>query len=97
MLEHFVPEDDKQNDSDLHKKARTLSMEPVYTEDDKVFTAQEIRNAVASLGDKRAPGEDGITGEIYKDALKLFPTYITAIYNGCLNKGHSQQDGRAQR
>ena len=87
MLEHFAPEDDQHDDSYLHKQARTLSMEPIYTEDDKEFTVQEIRNAVASLGDKKVPGEDGIRGEIYKDAFKLFPNYITSLYNGCLKQG----------
>lgn len=87
MLEHFAPEDNQHDDSDLHKQARTLSMEPIYTEDDKEFTVQEIRNAVTSLGEKKAPGVDGITAEIYKGAFKLFPNYITALYNECLKKG----------
>jgi len=39
------------------------------------------------LGNKKAPGEDGITGEIYKSAFEIFPRYITAMYNGCLNRG----------
>jgi hypothetical protein len=39
------------------------------------------------LGGKKGTGEDGITGEIYKDAFKLFPNYITALYNGCLKQG----------
>ena len=40
------------------------------------------------MGNKKAPGEDGITGEIYiyKSAFEIFPRYITAIYNGCLNR-----------
>jgi hypothetical protein len=87
MLEHFAPEDNQHDDSDLHKLARTLSMEPIYTEDDKEFTVQEIRHEVTRLGDKKAPGVDGITGEIYKDAFKMFPNYITALYNGCLRQG----------
>jgi hypothetical protein len=86
-LEHFAPEDNQHDDSDLHKQARTLSTELIYTEDDKEFTVQEIRNAVASLGAKKAPGVDSITGEIYKDAFKLFLNYITTLYNGCLRQG----------
>jgi len=39
------------------------------------------------MGNKKAPGEDGITGEIYKSAFEIFPSYITAIYNGCLKRG----------
>jgi hypothetical protein len=87
MLKHFAPEDNQHDNSDLHKQARTLSMEPIYTEDDKEFTAQEIRNAVTSLEEKKAPGVDGITGEIYKGAFKLFPNYITALYSGCFRQG----------
>jgi len=36
---------------------------------------------------KKAPGEDGISGEIYKSAFESFPSYITAIFNGCLKRG----------
>jgi len=36
---------------------------------------------------KKAPGEDGITGEVYKSAFEVFPRYITAMYNGCLQRG----------
>jgi len=39
------------------------------------------------LGNKKAPGEDRIKGEIYKSAFEIFPRYITAIYNCCLNRG----------
>jgi len=39
------------------------------------------------LGNKKAPGEDGFKGEIYKSACKIFSRYITAMYNGCLNRG----------
>jgi hypothetical protein len=36
---------------------------------------------------KKAPGADGITGEIYKGTFIIFPNYITALYNGCLRQG----------
>jgi len=86
-LDHFAPEDSQHDDTDLHKQARILAMEPICMEDDKEFTTQEIRNAISSLGERNAPVIDGITGEIFKDAFKLFPNYITAIYNGCLRQG----------
>ena len=86
MLEHFTPEDDNKDD-DIHRRARAQSQLPIGTDDDKEFTALEIRNAIESLGNKKAPGEDGITGEIYKSAFEIFPSYLTAIYNGCLNRG----------
>jgi hypothetical protein len=62
MWYHFAPEDSQHDDTDLHKQARTLAMEPIYKEDDKEFTTQEIRNAVSSLGERKTPGVDGITG-----------------------------------
>jgi hypothetical protein len=39
------------------------------------------------VNNKKAPGEDGITGEIFKQTFKTFPKYITAMYNVCLRKG----------
>jgi hypothetical protein len=87
MLEHFTPEDNQNDDSDYHKQVRTQSPEPTDTADDKDFTVDEIKNAVASMGNKKAPGEDGITGEIYKSTFVILPRYITAIYNGCLRRG----------
>jgi len=85
MLEQFAPEDIHDDDSEAHKQVRFLSDEPV--EDDKDFTVGEIRNAVASMGNKKAPGEGGITGENYVSAFDMLPNYITALYNGCLRRG----------
>ena len=64
MLEQFAPEGNYNDESDTHKQARILSQELVDTEDDKDFTVGEIRNAVASMLNKKAPGQDGITCEI---------------------------------
>ena len=47
----------------------------------------EVRDVVKSMNSKKAPEEDGITGEIFKQAFETFKKYITAIYNGCLRKG----------
>ena len=52
-----------------------------------IFTEQEIKNAVASVGHNKAPREDGITSEIFKSVVDILPGYITAIYNGCLRSG----------
>jgi len=45
----------------------------VDTADDKEFTLEEIWNEIESMGNKKAPGEDGITGEILKVPSKIFP------------------------
>ena len=57
------------------------------TADDKDFALEEIRNAVESMGNKKASGEDRITSEIYKSTFEIFPSYITAMYNGCSRRG----------
>jgi hypothetical protein len=87
MLEYFAPEDTENDDTDFHKQARTQRQEPVDATDDKDFILEEIRNAIESMGNKKAPGEDGIKGEIYKSTFETFASYITALYNGCLRRG----------
>jgi hypothetical protein len=57
------------------------SHELVDTANDKDFTVEEIKNVVASMGFKKAPGEDGITGEIYKSTFEILLSYITDMYN----------------
>ena len=87
MLEHFTQKDKENDDTDYHKQARTQSHEPVDMANDKDFTIEEIRNAVESMGNKKAPGEEGITGKIYRSTFEIFPSYITALYSGCLRRG----------
>ena len=84
MLKHFTPEDNALDDSEFHKQIRVQSQGAVNTPDDREFTLAEIRNVVESMNSKKAPGEDGITGEIFKQAFETFPKYITATYNGYL-------------
>jgi len=52
MLEHFTPVD-KEEDTEHHKLARAQTLEPTDTDDDKDFTVEETRNAVASMKKKR--------------------------------------------
>jgi hypothetical protein len=87
MLEHFTPEDNAQDDSEFHKQIRARSQGTVIIPDDREFTLAEIRNAVESMDNKKVPGEDGITGEIFKQIFEPLPKYITTMYNGCLRKG----------
>jgi hypothetical protein len=87
MLDHFTPEDNEYDDNDYHKHVRAETQQSANTADDREFTIEEIRKAVKSMDNKRATGEGGITGEIYKRTFEIFPKYITAMYNGCLRFG----------
>ena len=72
MLEHFTPVD-KKDDTEHHKLARSQTLEPADTDHNKDFTVEETSNAVASMKINRAPGEDGITGEMFKSAFDILP------------------------
>ena len=39
------------------------------------------------MNNRKAPGEDGITGDNLYQAFKTLPKSMTALYNGCLRKG----------
>ena len=55
--------------------------------DDRYFNVEETRSLITSRDNKKAPGIDGITGEVYKSVFEIFPKYLTAMYNGCLIRG----------
>jgi len=79
MLEYFTQEDKEDDDSDNHQLARIQSQEPVDTADDKDFTVEEIRNTIESMGNKKAPGKDGITGDVYKFFRKFYQLYNSHV------------------
>jgi hypothetical protein len=80
MMDTFVPED-----NNYHKAVRTLA-EQSGKEDDREFTKEEVENTIASINNNKAPGTDGLTGNIYKQVFKTVPTFVTALYNGCLKQ-----------
>jgi hypothetical protein len=57
------------------------------TQDDEEFTLQEVTNVIQGMGNKKAPGEDGIPNEVWKCVSEILPRYLTTIYNGCLKEG----------
>ena len=59
MLEYFAPEDNQKDDTEFHRQARILSQDSIDTDDDKEFTVDEIRNAMANMGTKRHQGKTG--------------------------------------
>ena len=87
MMDTFAPKDDDRDDKEHHKTARAIAEQPVYTEDDRDFTKEEVRNTIASMNNNKSPGIAGITGNIYKQAFNAVPSFVTALYNGCLKQG----------
>ena len=87
MLDYFTPEDNDLDDNNHQKHIRELTDKEPNTPDDGEFTSEDIGRVIEGMNNKKAPGEDGITEEIYKLTFKVFPKSITAMYNGCLKNG----------
>jgi len=59
MIWYFTPEDNQNDDSEYYKQLRAQTQESIGTPDDKEFTEQEIKNAVASMGHNKVLGRMG--------------------------------------
>jgi hypothetical protein len=87
MLDYLITRDDKSDDTDYHKRIRTQTEEPGQSADDRDFTPTEVTNTIEDLKNKKAPGEDGITGAIYQRVYRLFQSLMYTLYGECLRKG----------
>ena len=84
-------------DNNHHKQVTDTAARLPNTSDDREFTKEEIRKVIEGRNNKKAPGEDGITAEIYKLTFNIFPKSIRALYNGCLKTEFSGRDGRRRK
>jgi len=87
MIQKFAPEDKQEEDAETHSQIRKMVNEAPDTQDDEEFTLQEVSNTIQSMGNKKAPGGDGIKNEVWNCIGAILPRYLTAIYNGCLMEG----------
>ena len=87
MLEYFIPDDNEESDSELHKRIRREVKEPIYTDEDTPFTTEELIAGLKKFDPDKAPGEDGLTSVILIRAFETFPLFFTELYNACLRNG----------
>lgn len=52
------------------------------------FTDEEIGGAVFRTRVRRAPGLDGVNGEMMRGVWRAIPEYVGCLYNQCLNEGY---------
>ena len=97
MLDHHIAVDNKRDDNEHHKSIRKQIREPFKTDDDRELTLAEVMNAVEEVANKKSPGEDGITGEIYNRVCKMFPTLTYTIYKECVRTGCFPKNGKYPR
>jgi len=43
MIDHLIPNDEPTDDTNYHKRIRTLSTQPILTADDRDFTLQKSK------------------------------------------------------
>jgi hypothetical protein len=87
MLDYFVPEDNETDDSAVPKHIRELIKEPIDTEDHKPFSREEIISVIKKFNHTKAPRGDGLTSEIILHVFRSFPSFLTEVYNKCLEEG----------
>ena len=87
VLLAYLFEEDNAEKNTHQKTIRKAADEPITTSNDVKFSREEIKQAIESFNDKKAPGIDGITAGIYLRTFNIFPRLITAIYNQCLKRG----------
>lgn len=88
MMDQLIPEDNTQDDTIQHKNTRKEANQPMDTANDLEFTMDEIRQTIESFNPKKAPGPDGVTGDILTLIFQSIPQTITSMYNECLKRGH---------
>jgi hypothetical protein len=55
VLDNYTPEDNERDDNGFHKQVRTQTQQPTTRADDREFTIEEIRDAIESIDNKKAP------------------------------------------
>jgi hypothetical protein len=80
MMDYIFTEDGEE--SNLHKKSISKTNdEPVSTGDEEKFSREKVKHTIENFNDKKAPGIDGIAGNIYLRVFNTFPKLVTEIYN----------------
>lgn len=87
VIDQFTQEDNENTDSAYHIQIRHNIEEPPNTNNDKSFTTNEIGDIIENMNSKKAPGDDGVTADLLQQVFSIVPTYVTAVYNKCLDVG----------
>ncbi|XP_037296687.1 uncharacterized protein LOC115455319 [Manduca sexta] len=92
LAETFYPEDNPETDNAEHQRIRSAATkvnDRVYDEPhDPPFTIEELHLAANSFNPKKAPGSDGLTADICKQAIAASPGLYLSLANKCLELGH---------
>lgn len=92
LAENFYPEDKSEEDNAEHQAIRKAADRINGGQDDDYqdppFTVHEVLTAAESFNPKKAPGADGLTADICKQAIQKNPKLYLSLANRCLQLGH---------
>jgi hypothetical protein len=85
LMENLFPNDEPENDNERQRQTRIRS-ELEYNENnnDLDFHEHEVTAVVMAQNHKKSPGEDSFTADIIKRLHNIEPTFLTKLYNKCL-------------
>ena len=88
MIDHLTPNDEQSDDTDGHKRNRTLSTEPIQPIHDRDYTPEEVKNAIDDLKHKKGPEKTALQEKYIREStnnsLHLFTQYTKSIF-GLIN------------
>ncbi|GBM54902.1 Retrovirus-related Pol polyprotein from type-1 retrotransposable element R1 [Araneus ventricosus] len=87
LLEFHFPSDNGDSDP-AHAEIRNSSKIPPTTQDDPLFTMEEVEEAVKGLNNRKAPGPDGFHANVIKEVFHTNQSYFLSLFNSCLRIGH---------
>jgi hypothetical protein len=84
LFDTLFPTDDIMNENENHKQIRAQSLIQSTGSDDDPFSESEVIDIINSQNAKRAPGDDAITADIIIKTHGINRTFLTRLYNKCL-------------
>lgn len=88
LLKTHIPDDDPQDDTpgqqDIREEVLNLSLQ---TADAGHFTKEDIKIALSTMQNGKAPGCDLVEVQVLKQAFKAVPEIFLTLYNACLDRG----------
>ncbi len=86
-MKTLFPDDNIDNDSQIHKNIRSNAQKAYEKTDDLLFSENEITFVINGENSKKAPGIDGITADIVQRLHSIDNQFLTMVYNKCLTCG----------
>ncbi|GBM47760.1 Putative protein in type-1 retrotransposable element R1DM, partial [Araneus ventricosus] len=96
LLRYHFPDDAHQDSpaqADIRRNCRIPPSSPV----DPPFSHLEVKMAVGEIRSKKAPGPDGLYGDVIKAAFAINPNYLVDLFNCCLERGYFPKRWRTAR